>query len=45
MNFLVKIPSNFRGTYPLFGKALIVTSGVLLFFSGYNYFEFNNALK
>lgn len=45
MNFLVKIPSNFRGTYPLAGKALIFGSGILFLLSGYSYLEARDAQK
>ena len=43
MNFLVKIPSNFRGTYPLLGKALIATSGLFLALSAYSYSQASGA--
>jgi hypothetical protein len=45
MNFLLKIPSNFRGTYPKAGKAFILGSGVLILLSGFSYSEARNAQK
>lgn len=43
MNYLLKIPANFRGTYPMAGKAFILASGVFLFLSGSNYLGANKA--
>lgn len=45
MNFLLKIPSNFKGTYPLAGKALILGSGILFVLSGYSYLGARDAQK
>jgi hypothetical protein len=45
MNFLVKIPSNYRGTYPKLGKAFILGSLTMLGLSGYNYYSANDAEK
>lgn len=39
MNFLVKIPSNFRGTYPTAGRALVLGSGILFLIGASNYYE------
>jgi hypothetical protein len=41
MNQLVKISANFRGTYPVAGKAFIVASGVLLLLGGTSYYQFS----
>ena len=45
MNFLLKIPANYRGTYPLAGKALILGSGILFVLSGYSYLGARDAQK
>ena len=43
MNFLLKVPSNFRGTYPFAGKVFITGSVLCLFMSGYSLFQSRSA--
>lgn len=45
MNFLLKIPSNYRGTYPLAGKVLIAGSFLGLVLSGYSWIQSGSAQK
>jgi len=45
MNYLLKIPANFRGTYPLAGKAFIGGSLVALALSGYSWLESSSAQR
>lgn len=43
MNFLLKVPSNFRGTYPFAGKVFIAGSLLSLLLSGYSWFQASSA--
>ena len=45
MNFLIKIPSNFKGAYPTSGKLFIGGAGFLFLLSGYSYFKASGAQK
>ena len=43
MNYILRLPSNFRGTYPVAGKVLIAASGLCLFLSGYSWLQAGSA--
>lgn len=45
MNYLLKIPANFRGTYPVAGKILIGSSILGLVLSGYSWIQSGSAQK
>jgi hypothetical protein len=45
MNYLMRIPSNFRGAYPIAGKVLLGTAGVCFAMSLYNFFAAGSAMN
>lgn len=45
MNFIHKIPSNFKAAYPASGKAFIGGAGFLFLLSGYSYFKASSAQR
>lgn len=45
MQYIMKMPSNFRGAYPLAGKILCGFSGVCFAMSAYNLFAASSAAK
>lgn len=45
MNYFLKIPSNFRGTYPVAGKVFIAGSFLGLLLSGYSWIQAGSAQK
>jgi hypothetical protein len=45
MNYFLKIPANFRGTYPTTGKAFILASFIAFTLGGYNWLQASSAQK
>ena len=45
MNYLLKIPSNYKSSYPLAGKLLIAGSLLALTMSGYSWIQSGSAQK
>lgn len=43
MNYIAKLPANFRGSYPIVGKFFIYGAGVCFLLSGYNYAQASKA--
>lgn len=43
MNYIAKLPANFRGTYPAAGKFFVYGAGACLLLSGYSYVQASSA--
>jgi hypothetical protein len=45
MNYILRLPSNFRGTYPIAGRVFIAGSAICLFLSGYSWLQAGSAQR